>query len=153
MDIAITGHRPEKCVDEIGVRYRFRRGFEEAGFKGTIDSVIYGGAAGCDLWAADEARRMGLSLTLAKPWAGHKSRVADAELYASLEEYCRQVHNVSDSLEFPGKYIYQKRNEWMVDNATHLLAYYDGTEGGTANCWNYADGKVKRRNIYDWPPF
>lgn len=32
----------------------------------------------------------------------------------------------------------QRRNEFMVDNADMVLAYHDGSEGGTKNCVDYA---------------
>lgn len=43
----------------------------------------------------------------------------------------------------------QIRNEWMVNNSDLVLAYWDGTEGGTANCIKYAN-KVEKPiiNIY-----
>lgn len=33
----------------------------------------------------------------------------------------------------------QKRNEWMVDRCDLLLAVWDGSNGGTANCVRYAE--------------
>ena len=38
----------------------------------------------------------------------------------------------------------QIRNQWMVDNCELLIAVFDGTSGGTANCVNYA--KSIRKN-------
>lgn len=38
----------------------------------------------------------------------------------------------------------QKRNEWMVDHGDVLLAVWDGTAGGTANCVRYAEKRKKR---------
>lgn len=38
----------------------------------------------------------------------------------------------------------QKRNEWMVDRCDILVSVWDGTEGGTYNCVNYAIGKNKQ---------
>jgi uncharacterized phage-like protein YoqJ len=32
----------------------------------------------------------------------------------------------------------QIRNEWMVDRADQVIAIWDGTSGGTANCVEYA---------------
>ena len=32
----------------------------------------------------------------------------------------------------------QKRNEWMADKATRIVALWDGSPGGTANCIAYA---------------
>ena len=33
----------------------------------------------------------------------------------------------------------QRRNEWMVDRCDVLLAVWDGSSGGTANCVRYAE--------------
>ena len=32
----------------------------------------------------------------------------------------------------------QARNEWMVDQATRLAALWDGSSGGTGNCFQSA---------------
>ena len=36
------------------------------------------------------------------------------------------------------KYAYQKRNEWMVDRSTRVIAVYNGEPSGTGNTINYA---------------
>ena len=41
------------------------------------------------------------------------------------------------------KWKMQRRNEWMVDKSHALTGYWNGTEGGTANCLQYAQ-KVGR---------
>ena len=44
----------------------------------------------------------------------------------------------------------QKRNEWIVDNSLRLLALWDGSKGGTANCVTYARyGRREIKNV--WP--
>ena len=43
----------------------------------------------------------------------------------------------------------QTRNEWMVDKADVVIACFDGTNGGTANCVNYAREKNKELIIID----
>ena len=40
----------------------------------------------------------------------------------------------------------------MVDNCTHVLAMWDGSEGGTANCVKYAQA-VNKPIINLWSPF
>jgi len=39
---------------------------------------------------------------------------------------------------------YQLRNEFMVDAADVLAAFFDGSPGGTANCVRYASKIGKR---------
>lgn len=150
MIVAGTGHRPEDAEDEKIVRTKARVALQYSG----ADVFICGGASGFDLWAGDEARILGLEVWFAKPWAGHSPRVEDRELYNRLQEYSSRVINVDESESYPGPWCYQKRNEWMVDNATHVLAYWSGVEkGGTYNCVKYARGKKPIRNIYQAAPF
>lgn len=152
MIIALTGHRSESCEPENVVRQKFRTVFR---YTEGITAVITGMANGVDLWAGDEARLLGIDLWAAKPWTGHGPRKDDAEIYAEIIGAASQVVNVVDREDFPGNWCYHKRNEWMVDNATHVLAYWNGTEsGGTYACRNYAK-KVGRpiRNIYWDAPF
>jgi len=40
----------------------------------------------------------------------------------------------------------QKRNIWIVDNSDGLVAVWDGTPGGTANCVEYARNKSRETN-------
>ena len=40
-------------------------------------------------------------------------------------------------------WLMQKRNEYMVDNCDLLIAVWDGTSGGTANCVKYAKATNK----------
>lgn len=46
----------------------------------------------------------------------------------------------------PGRYApwkMQKRNEWIVNNSEALLACWDGSDGGTANCVRYAERRQR----------
>lgn len=149
MIIAVTGHRSEDCgADETTVRGRLREALVRAP-SAEDHVVICGMANGVDLWAGDEARILGYDVWAAKPWAGHQPRRADRELYARIIAHASRVVNVVESLEYPGAWCYQKRNEWMVDHATHVLAYWSGKEkGGTYNCIKYARGKKPIRNVY-----
>ena len=114
-------------------------------------TVIVGMANGTDLWAGDTAILMGLDVWAAKPWKGHKPRVADRELYARVIEGASRVINVDESESYKGPWLYHNRNEWMVDHADLLVAYWNGKEsGGTYACRNYAlTVGVPVRNVYE----
>lgn len=151
MIVAVTGHRPQDCEAETIVRQKFRTALRYSG----ADVVISGMAAGVDLWAGDEADGLGIPIWCAKPWAGHTARKEDEELYRKLIARAEKVVNVTPFDDYPGPWVYHKRNEWMVDNATHVLAYWNGKEsGGTYACRQYAK-KVEKpiRNIYTAAPF
>lgn len=151
MIIALTGHRSEDAEAEDIVRTRVRQ---------TLDSrrdaiVITGLANGFDLWGGDEALNLGIEVWAAKPWKNHGPRKDDAGLYADILAKASRVVDVVEREEYPGPWCYHARNEWMVDNATHVLAYWNPNKqsGGTYACVNYARKQKKPlRNIYG-PPF
>lgn len=123
------------------------QGMEHGPYKPTI---ICGLANGFDLWAGAEAVRLGYPVWAAKPWKNHGPRKSDVELYAEVIEAAEKVVVVTDVDDYPGPWVYHKRNEWMVDNAERVLAYWNGKErGGTFACIKYARKVGKPiRNIY-----
>lgn len=139
MIVAVSGHRPEKIPNPALVRQQLGRAFTEVG----AAKVIQGMAAGVDLWSARVAYKMGIPFICAKPWAGHKPRVADRFDYNKALELAEEVVNVDPSEEYPGPQVYQKRNIWMVDHADFVIAVWDGSSGGTANCVKYAQSQSK----------
>lgn len=153
--IAGTGHRPEDAEDEGIVRLKIRTKLRYPNKLGRITTVVVGMAAGFDCWLGDEARLLGLEIWAAKPWAGHKPRRGDEELYERIIAAASRVVNVNESEDYPGAWCYPQRNKWMVDNADAVMAYWSGVEkGGTYNCIEYARQVNKPiANIYHDPPF
>lgn len=151
MIIAGTGHRPEDAENETIVRQKVRTALGYSGAR----TFICGMAAGFDLWAGDEALGLGLDVWAAKPWTGHTWRKADAALYSKIIANASRVINVVEQDSYPGVWVYHNRDKWMVDNATHILAYLNPatTRGGTYGTVQYARGKKPIRNIYEAAPF
>lgn len=149
MIVAVTGHRPEEIIEEIG--------FVEDAFETNFryykpDEVVVGMAAGIDLLAGVIAVDLGLSVVAARPWAGHTPRKGDELAYEYIIKNAKEVVNVDPSDTYAGPWVYHKRNEYMVDRASHVLAYYNGaSKGGTAACVKYAS-KVKKpiKNLYNY---
>lgn len=152
MIIAGTGHRPEDSEPESWVRTKARVKLQ---YTDGIDVFITGMAAGFDLWAADEAIKLGIPVTAARPWTTHTPRKGDEQLYNHVLEKASKIVVVTDADKYPGPWVYAKRNHWMVDNASHVMAYWSGKEaGGTFECVTYAKDKEKPvANIYYDPPF
>lgn len=70
--------------------------------------------------------------------------------YNRLLNECHEIVYVSEPSDFGwvGTKM-QKRNKWMVDRCDVLLAMWDGSDGGTANCIRYAYKKrTKVVNLY-----
>lgn len=146
MKIAITGHRPEKLSSISFIEASLRKAYRDT----AATLIIQGMAAGVDLMSAKIAYQMGLPWICAKPWEGHKPRRDDEINYQRAIDLAQEVVSVNPSLEYPGPWVYQKRNEWMVDNSEIVVAVWDGTKGGTFNCVNYA--KKKKMPIYRIDP-
>lgn len=145
--MVITGHRSEKIADVRRVREAVRASLIEA----RPSIVVCGMANGFDLYAGHEACNLGIDVWAVKPWKGHKPRKGDEHLYNAITMFAAKVVDVSDSEVYTGPWLYQKRNEWMVDQGTHILAYWDGSSGGTKNCLDYNRRKKKLpvRNLYE----
>ena len=74
---------------------------------------------------------------------GEESRwTRPQEIYAKLLGNAARIEIVSETRY--NNFVMQRRNEWMVDASDRLLALWDGSSGGTANCVRYARGRGKR---------
>jgi uncharacterized phage-like protein YoqJ len=103
--------------------------------------VITGMALGWDQAIAQACVDLKIPFSAAVPFNGQEltwPRAAQ-DRYHRLLGQAQEVVIVSDGDYAPEKM--QVRNQWMVDNCDVLLALYDGSSGGTANCVRYAEGK------------
>lgn len=137
--VSITGHRPEKIRDFEWVRATL----SEVLLTLHPDSLVQGMAAGVDLLSAEVAASLSIPYTCARPWAGHQPRSSDRRLYERVLAESAEVVDVNDSQAYIGPHLYQRRNEYMVDHSTILVAVWDGSKGGTGNCVSYA----RRKNV------
>lgn len=145
MVVCFTGHRPEKISGwahspEV-VEQTIRRAVAEEIVRQSeqgAEEFISGMAPGFDLWAADEVVRLrsegvispATKLTLAIPYP-HFERSFDSQhhpLYNHLVECADEVLFVSPHYH---KGCYAMRNDLLAERADTLVAYYEGTEGGT----------------------
>lgn len=135
MNVSITGHRPEKIKNSELVKTKLAEAYEDLG----VFRVIQGMAAGVDLWSAYAAFMAEIPYVCAIPWKGHAPRKIDRVAYELALKNADEIHYVNDSDKYPGPWVYQERNIWMVDRADTVIAVWDGIEkGGTWNCVEYA---------------
>lgn len=138
MNVSITGHRPERIQNPLLVQKGLQKAYEDL----RAFRVIQGMAAGVDLWSAREAFLSGVPYICAVPWKGHGPRKIDKFSYDMALKHAEEVHYVNEAEDYPGPWVYQRRNEWMVDRADTVIAVWDGVEkGGTWNCVAYARKK------------
>lgn len=144
MIIAGTGHRPNKTGGYLKPAFEAlvavaRPWLEEH----RPATVISGMALGWDQALAVAAIRCKIPLHAYVPCVGHPDRwpTASQEFYAKIIKRCEFVRIVHPDTYTP--ICMQWRNEAMVDAADTVLALWNGTPGGTANCIRYAEEKKK----------
>lgn len=142
MIIAATGHRPNK-LGGYGVAAQMKLRFIATEYLNRVkpESVICGMALGWDQAVGFAAVGLGIPVHAAVPFEGQELAwpLESQYEYRSLIACC-----ASRTVVFPGgycAYAMQMRNEWMVDRCNRVMAMWDGSAGGTANCIKYA---VKR---------
>lgn len=151
MILAGTGHRPNK----LG-------GYSKEALEKLVNiaiealqeikpnKVISGMALGWDQALAIAAYKLDIPFCAAVPFTNQETNwpKESQEAYTRILLKADLVEVICDGGYAPWKM--QKRNEFMVDNADVILAMYDGTSGGTANCINYAKSKNKKIiNVFD----
>ena len=136
-----TGHRPGKLPggysgDHSRLRLALREAINRTQQEG-FDTFISGMALGCDTWAAEEVLAMRAAgkpvrLVAARPCPGQERRWSpdDRARYRRLMEQADAIYTACDAYT---PYCMGARNLWMVEQASRLIALFDGTPGGTAN--------------------
>lgn len=144
---AFTGHRFYDFSQREFIQERLTSAISEAYDHG-IRIFISGFALGIDLMAAQLVQSLkcnlpGISLTAAIPFEGQAERynIYDKRVYRRLLKLADKVIVLSDCY-YPRCFL--DRDEFMVENASYLIAYYDGREkGGTY----YTVKKARARGI------
>lgn len=145
--LAGTGHRPQKFhAHGFPVRGLFMLLADVATDHLTAnrpDVVISGMALGWDQALAWAALRLKIPTFAYVPCKDQDSRwtVKQREFYRKLLAKCNGVKFISMMRYTPT--CMEHRNRAMVNNATGILAVWDGSPGGTGNCVRYA-GKAGR---------
>ena len=139
---AFTGHRPEKVVGFEGriiveLRKEILKAIDE-GYR----VFLTGMSRGVDLWAADiviELRRYNkdLKLMCVIPFEGMEEcwPVDWKKHFNLVRKQADYVHVLSDRYSPDA---YQKRNAWLVNHSSRLIAVSTGEPSGTVNTILYS---------------
>jgi uncharacterized phage-like protein YoqJ len=141
--LSFTGHRPEKLDNTVKITEMYKRLLAKWSEKYDL-TIVVGGARGIDSIVGLVAAKMGLPVTLALPFIGcNPTDNNELMKYSNVT-----VVHVSEK-PYTDNSQYQKRNTWMVDHSDILIAYWDGTPGGTANTVRYAE-KIRKpmKNLF-----
>ena len=153
MKIAITGHRPNKLGNEWE-----GKGIISSKIRTKLTNLLWDWCVECEFSRNGEQviPISGMALGVDMIWAeiaiaANKSFIAAIPCkkqyakwpQASKERWMDITDNKLCDKFYVSEELYtsdcmQKRNIWMVNNCDLLIAVWDGSNGGTANCVNYA---------------
>ena len=137
-----TGHRPEKLhSSEPAVRKMLEEEIEGAIASG-FTRFITGMAKGVDIWAAEivlsrKKENPALSLVCALPFPSPEKSwsLSWKKAYEKIIQNADEVETLSNSYS---TWAYIRRDRWMVDNSSRVIAVYEGEPGGTEETIAYA---------------
>ena len=143
-----TGHRPQKLRrTEKEIKADLETAIQQAIADG-YTTFITGMAYGVDIWAGQIVVRLrkgnpALHLIAAVPFRGFEGRWS-SEWKRSYRELLEQADLVEYICPGYNAGAYQRRNEWMVDHSSRVIAVFNGEPSGTKNTVEYADKRYVR---------
>ncbi len=140
--VCFTGHRPEKLRrDAEHIKSDLEREIRQASADGA-KVYISGMARGVDIWAAQIVLKLrdegeAVKLVCACPYDGFERSWSRewAEQYRDVLCRADRVAYISDRYNSA---CFRRRNEWMVDHASIVIAVFNGERSGTKNTVDYA---------------
>lgn len=147
--LCFSGHRPEKLFDGIGLDSEAVRrvlsvlqlAINEAVAEG-YDTFITGMARGIDMWAASLVMEMkrtnpDLKIICAIPFRGQGDSLTGEEklIYLAIKSVAEEIIYISE--EYSSDCM-RKRNQFMVDNSSKLIAVVSNYRSGTGQTIRYA---------------
>ncbi len=148
-----TGHRPnkisyiydEKSIKFLFLKFKLKRTIKHFIKKGYI-YFISGMALGIDIMCAElvlklKKKYFKIQLECAIPCKNQTNRWGDK----NIEKY-NKILSLADKVTYTSNCDYfngcmQKRNKYMIDNSTLLIAVFSGANGGTKQTIGYAKSK------------
>lgn len=143
-----TGHRPHKLRrSEKAIKADLETAINQAITDG-YTTFITGMAYGVDIWAGQIVVRLRkinptLHLIAAIPFRGFEDRWSSdwKRAYQELLEQADLVKYICPGYDAGA---YQRRNEWIVDHSSRVIAVFNGDPSGTKNTIEYANRKSKQ---------
>jgi len=147
-----TGHRPQKLPwrfdegDPLCISFKEKLAVViEAVYESGIRHFISGMALGCDIYCAEAVIALkrahpDITLEAAVPFSGQSEKWSrSARLrYDRILSLCDRVTLIQQDYTAG---CMMRRNRYMVDNSSVLIACYDEVSGGTWNTIDYAQYK------------
>lgn len=148
------GHRPNKIdYSENEIKPLLETAIDNAISDGYV-TFITGMAEGVDIWAAEivlekKKHNTALHLICAIPHPGFENKRSEYE----KERYMHIIQDADYTTTVSAhcfRACYQRRNEFMVDHSSLVIAVWNGAPSGTQNTIDYAKKRgIKAINIIE----
>ena len=140
-----SGHRPEKLADTPETIQSWLSGRIDEAIADGYRTFITGCGMGVDLWAGQiilrkKADHPDLKLIAAPPWPGFSARWT-GEWKAQYDALLSGADLVVPVSKTYSQDVFRKRNRWIVDHSSRMIACYNGDPGGTRDMISYAEDK------------
>lgn len=144
MKISVTGHRPNKlggytpCESHRAVRRHMRDFLIRAKTEYKDLTIISGGALGIDQWWMAVGHYLKIPVIAALPFHGFDSQwpIEAQKYFRELLDNCDGIlyatHDRPQNKQEAVDALF-KRNKMLVDMCDLMVAYWDGSSGGTAH--------------------
>ena len=130
---------PERAVKKL-LETAIKQAIEDGFY-----TFITGMARGIDMWSGEIVLKLkeynsDIHLICAPPYEGFEKRwdLSEQKLYHHILEKADYTKYV---WQHYSRSCYQIRNCYMVDHSKRVIAFYNGTSGGTKNTIDYANRK------------
>lgn len=149
-----TGHCPEKLkYSEEEIKPLLADAIDRAIADG-YTTFITGMAPGTDIWAAElvlEKKKQNGELCLIcavpHPGFGRRKSAREAERYSSIIRHANRILTICSRYSSA---CYRRRNKFMVDMSSLVIAVWSGALSGTKNTVHYAAARGARTvNVLD----
>lgn len=151
--IAITGHRPNKLDNDydlksdliMAIKAEILTILKELKLANNLkQTLVTGMAIGIDTLFAQIAIENNLNFIAAIPCLGQSAKWPTKSVARYINILGSTLCTIQHVTGKPyTKTCMQERNRWMVDKCNVLIAVWDGSPGGTANCVKYANSVDK----------
>ncbi len=151
--LAFTGHRSLPSGQKLSQLEKTLAKEIELAINGGYDTFMFGGAIGFDMLCANMVavykKAYPIKLIAVIPYKNQADKwsTSDKQNYKHLLSTCDEVITLSEHYHTD---CYKNRNQYMVDRATKLIAYYDGGQrSGTGQTVRMAQRKnITITNLY-----
>ncbi len=137
---AVTGHRDLSLGVDIALVEGVLRSAIESGYENFMVGMALGFDFLCFRILEKLRKEKPIKIIACVPCRGQADKFSDPQ----KEEYLRMLFSSDKTVvlsETYTKYCMQRRNAYMVDNSSLLIAYRRKEKGGTNNTVKYAESK------------